>query len=56
MLAGKRQINLKKIFKGLNPHIYKDEGVGKKSNFHDQIYFLSNPIHLIFILLKIQSI
>jgi len=31
-------------------------GVGKKSNFHDPIYFFSYPIHLISILLKIQSI
>jgi len=28
----------------------------KKSNFHDPIYFCYDPIHLIFILLKIQSI
>jgi len=30
--------------------------VGKKSNFLDPIYFYSNPFHLKFILLKIQSI
>jgi len=28
----------------------------KKSDFHDQIHFCYDPIHLIFILLKIQSI
>jgi len=30
--------------------------MGKKSNFRDPIHFCYNPIHLIFILLKIQSI
>jgi len=29
------------------------EGVGKKSNFLDPIYFFSDPIHLRSILLKI---
>jgi len=27
--------------------------MGKKSNFHDPIHFCYDPIHLIFILLKI---
>jgi len=30
--------------------------MGKISNFHDSIHFCYDPIHLIFILLKIQSI
>jgi len=30
--------------------------MNKKSNFHDPIQFCYDPIHLIFILLKIQSI
>jgi len=30
--------------------------MGKKSNFHDPIHFCYDPIHLIFILLKMQSI
>jgi len=29
--------------------------MGKKSNYHDPIHFWYDPIHLIFILLKIQS-